>query len=380
MRVTHVVENLNRGGLERVVLDLAREQAMLGHAPQVVCLFEAGQLADELAANGIEIVACHKRRGLDRRALAILREAVRRHDAVVIHSHNAVAHYHAVLATLGHDLKRINTRHGMGDYPFNRRRELTYRLSLLATDTVVAVCEAARQNFIRQGVFPVSKACTVPNGIRTELFSVATEEARRALRSNLGFAKDDLLVGCVARLNEAKDHGTLLRAVALLRKERRQVGLLLVGDGALRERLVALTVELGIADAVRFLGDRGDVPQLLSGLDVFALSSLTEGYSISLLEACAAGLPIVASHVGGNAEIVEHNHNGRLVAARDAQAFAAALSELLMDARLRDTMGKASRSFAEQQGSVHLMATLYIDLYRRGGQSAVPATSSSKVA
>jgi glycosyltransferase involved in cell wall biosynthesis len=120
----------------------------------------------------------------------------------------------------------------------------------------------------------------------------------------------------------------------------------------------------GVANATRFLGDRSDVPQLLQGLDVFALSSVSEGYSIALLEACAAQLPIVATDVGGNGEIVRDRRNGLLVPARNADALAAALTEMLSAPSYAAAMGEIGRQWVTQEGSFRTMARRYEALYR----------------
>ncbi|HEX7770287.1 MAG TPA: glycosyltransferase, partial [Dokdonella sp.] len=143
--VTHVVENLERGGLERTVIDLVRTQAASGQRCQVVCLFERGALAGELDAIGVPVIACGKRRGLALRALARLRRHVVAHGSRILHTHNAAAHYHAVLATAGLGLRTINTRHGMGALDAASRRERLYRLSLQRTAVVATVCEAAKR-------------------------------------------------------------------------------------------------------------------------------------------------------------------------------------------------------------------------------------------
>jgi glycosyltransferase involved in cell wall biosynthesis len=138
----------------------------------------------------------------------------------------------------------------------------------------------------------------------------------------------------------------------------------LVGDGALRGELESHATALGLAGRVHFLGDRGDVPELLQGMEVFALSSLTEGYSIALLEACACALPIVATKVGGNGEIVRDGINGLLVAPSDVEALASAMLSLLRDAPRCAAFGAAGRTWVLQEGSFRTMAQRYDDVYR----------------
>lgn len=363
--IVHVVENLERGGLERMVIDLAGVQRAAGHRCRVICLFQSGALAGELEAQGIEVQACRKRGGFDLAALRRLRGGLRATPGAVVHTHNANAHYHTVAAAIGLPIARlINTRHGMGVAQPRSRGEWLYRRTMRRTDTVAAVCEAARARFAQQGVSPRGRLLSVPNGIRIDRFPPASDERRAALRRDLGLAAHARIIGSVGRLNPVKDQATLLRAFARLRVEFVDTALVLVGDGALRGSLESQAAALGIADAVRFLGDRGDVRELLQGFDIFALSSLSEGYSMALLEACASGLPIVATDVGGNREIVVDGRNGRLVPPARDDALADGFAMLLRDPAGAAAMGSAGREWALREASVETMARRYDALYR----------------
>lgn len=363
MNITHVVENLNRGGLERMVIELVKLQHRQGHRCQVVCLFEPGSQAHELDALGIAVTGCHKRRGLDLRALARARQLIRRHDTEVLHTHNAVAHYLGVLASTRLGVRRvINTRHGMS-LNQRARREWLYRRALAGTDTVVTVCEAARRDAIKLGLLPWPKTRVVPNGIVLDGFAPASPAMRGQLHRMLGLAPERVLIGNVGRLNWAKDQVGLIRAFGLLHAQRPDAALVLIGDGELRAELQCEAAREGVGDSVFLLGDRTDVHELLQGLDLFVLSSLSEGYSIALLEACAVALPIVATDVGGNAEIVHDRRTGRLVPPGDPRALAEAMLALLREPQCASACGRAARAWVEQHGSLETMAGRYALLY-----------------
>lgn len=365
LEIAHVVENLERGGLERMVIDLVGAQRAAGHRCRVACLYEPGALAHELESQGVEVHACRKRGGADIGALRRLRDWLRAVPGTIVHTHNANAHYHTVAAGLGLPLSRtINTRHGMGASKPRSRGEWLYRRTMRRTDVVAAVCEAARQRFAQQGVRPRNRLLAVPNGIRVEAFAAASQERRLALRNVLGLGADVRIVASVGRLNPVKDQATLLRAFANTHARSPDTALALVGDGALREDLRSQAVALGVADAVRFLGDRSDVRQLLQGFDLFVLSSLSEGYSMALLEACASALPIVATDVGGNREIVVDGRNGALVPPGNADALADAMSTLLSEPERAERMGHAGRDWALSEASIGTMAARYDLLYR----------------
>jgi len=365
MNITHVVENLNRGGLERMVLELIKLQHRQGHRCQVVCLFEGGTHAHELDELGIPVHACGKRRGLDLRALARARRMVRSHATDVLHTHNAVAHYQAVLATCGLGVRRvINTRHGMGSNRRAGRREWLYRRALARTDAVVTVCQAACRDAIRRGIVPAAMANVVPNGIQVESFQPATAAARERLLRMLQLPVQTRVVGSVGRLNWAKDQAGLIRAFRQMHEQRSDTVLVLVGDGELRAELQQCAINEGVAADVRFLGDRNDVRELLQGFDLFVLSSLSEGYSMALLEACAVALPIVATTVGGNGEIVHDGSSGCLVPPGDPAALASAMLDLLQSPERALALGRAARAWVEQHGSLEAMALRYSSLYR----------------
>lgn len=365
MNIIHFVETLQRGGLERMVVDLVRMQHRAGHACRVICLFGSGVLADELTAEGIPVDTCNKRSGWDMRALARARSLIAEQGDVVLHTHNVMAHYYAVLATKGMDLRCVvNTRHGMGPGCGGRRHWL-YRLAMSGTDYVVAVCDAARERLFADGVRPKLRLLSIPNGIHVDRFEAATADSRRQLHASLGLPAGTRVVGSVGRLNPVKDQATMVRAFARVRAALPDTALVLVGGGALRDELQALAVVEGVAPWVRLLGDRDDVGSLLRGFDLFVLSSLTEGYSMALLEACAAALPIVATDVGGNPEIVREGVNGRLVPPREPLALTDAIIDLLQaDPVQLHGMGRAGREWVQVEGSFERMVDSYTRLYR----------------
>ncbi|WP_114238535.1 GT4 family glycosyltransferase PelF [Dyella sp. C9] len=365
MNITHVVENLNRGGLERMVLELVKIQHRQGHHCQVVCLFEPGTLAHELDALGIPVSGCHKRQGLDLRALAQARRMISRHDTEVLHTHNAVAHYQAVIASCGLGVRRIvNTRHGMGMNARTVRREWLYRRALSRTDAVVTVCEAARRDAVARGIVPSMKAEVVPNGIQVEMFAPASPDMRVRLLDALQLPAHSTLIGNVGRFNWAKDQLGLIRAFGHIHALRPEASLVLIGDGELRAELEQAVREEGLQRRVHFLGDRNDVHELLRGLDLFVLSSVSEGYSMALLEACAAALPIVATDVGGNREIVHDGYTGRLVPAGNPRALADAMLAFLQAPQKANACGLAAREWVERYGSLEMMAGRYARLYQ----------------
>lgn len=364
MNITHFVENLNRGGLERVVIELIKTQVHEGHRCQLICLFDPGSLAQELSAVGVDVHACGKRAGLDLRALRRARRFMRMHATEILHTHNPVAHYYAVLAAVGLPLQRVvNTRHGMGLMSRHTRREQLYRMALWRTDRIIAVCETARRDAEHQNVLPARKISVVPNGIRISDFPPASASAHERLASMLGVSPQARLIGTIGRLNPVKDHENLIHAFAQVRALIPDAVLVLIGEGETHADLEHQVDLEGLAAHVHFLGDRNDVAELLPGMDLFVLSSISEGYSMALLEACAAALPIVATDVGGNAEIVRDGVSGQLVPARDTDALAAAIVQLLAEPERAAAMGRAGREWAQANASLETMSARYARIY-----------------
>ena len=186
------------------------------------------------------------------------------------------------------------------------------------------------------------------------------------MRQKLGFNIDDLLIGHVANFRTPKGHRYLIEAAAKVVAQCHSAKFLLVGEGTgeLREQAKKQIAESGLEDNVHLLGFRKDVPDLLKCFDIFVLSSISEGLPLSVVEAMGAGLPIVATDVGGLPELVDDGKNGFLVPTRDSEKLADALLTLLRDNDLRDKMGKASREIADQKFSIDNMISHYQGLYR----------------
>jgi len=365
MRILHVVESLDRGGLERVVCDLALEQRRLGVRVRVFCLFHAGPLAETLRSSGVEVVLGDKRPGFDWRAARRLREAALAERADVVHSHNPVANYYscAALPLWWRDPPIVNTRHNMGAARASDQRERIFRWSLMRTARGVMVSKTVADRFVGEGIIPAAKVRVQRNAIPACRYPVCTPETRAAARRRLGIDEDEFVVGAVGRLAQVKNHALLIDAVAALAQVQKSVRLVIVGEGELRQSLVERARSRGVSAALFLTGERPDVDAILPGFDVYAMPSLSEGHSIALLEASMVGLPIVATAVGGNPEIVEDGVTGLLVPSGNVAAMAGALRRLAGDRELRRSMGVRAREWSLKNVSVEAMAGGYQRIY-----------------
>lgn len=374
------------GGAERVVVNLARLQSERGHSVAIGCLFSEGPLATHARSAGVEVSNFGKRAGLDLGSVLRMRNWLRTKNPDVLHTHNPTAHYYAVAAALGLRIGRvINTRHGMGTEGAGTRREVLFRIAMHRSDRAVVVCEAARKSFVERRAISESKAVTIPNGIELSRLSQRNAAAKRSLLASLLLPGNPFVFGSVGRLSPVKDQATMLRAFQRLLRQVSTVTpepgtaaiLVIAGDGEERKALEQECNRLGLEGQVFLLGQRDDVPEILAGLDTFLLSSRSEGYSLALVEAAATGLPIVASDVGGNSEIVQTGVNGLLVPAGSLDALADAMQRLFEHEEERIRMGSAGRRWAQENGSIESMYERYVALYR--SDHAEPVMSAKDV-
>ncbi len=223
-------------------------------------------------------------------------------------------------------------------------------------DRIVCNSRAAAARLIELGI-PARKPVVIPNALPDECFATASPALPRAAKT--------LRIGLVARMNEkVKNHPALLRATAVLREEFPEMEVILAGDGQLRPDLEKMTVDLGIAGNVRFLGERRDIPAVLASLDISVLVSLSESMPNAILEAMAAGLPVVSTRVGGSPEVVRQGETGFLVDSGNDTQLVDALRTLLRDESLRQQFGGQGREAARAQFGIASIQKQYEDLYR----------------
>lgn len=364
LRVLLVTTSLMRGGAEIQVYLLARELAVRGHAVHVVTLRDPEAYEAELDEIGVPLTSLGMRRGVpDPRALIRLARVVRRWRPTVVHSHMVHANLLARLARpFAWAPVQVSTAHNVIEG--GRAREVAYRLTDALSDLTTNVCDAGVARYVTVGAVPRHKIRAMPNGLDLTAFDAQGRD-RSATREALDVG-DAFVWLAVGRLEEAKDYPTMLESVRLASERSRRFTVLVVSEGPLRAALEARRDALGIpAEAVRFLGARSDVPDLMRAADGYLMSSAWEGLPMVLLEAAAASLPIVATDVGGNHEVVEDGVNGRLVAARDPAALAAAIEQTMdLGPSERSALGAAGRRAVEARYRIEAVVDRWEALYR----------------
>lgn len=369
--IGHVLHRMHVAGAEVLAADLSRR---LGHRFRFLflCLDGLGSLGEELRAEGFGVYDLRRKPGVDWSVALRLRRILRQENVALLHAHQYTPFFYAAAARgLGSRPPILFTEHGRA-YPDPRRpkRVMANQFLLRRRDRVTAVGRFVKQALIDKEAIAAGRIEVVYNGIDPEKFRTSSGDARRAVRAELALGDDQPVALQVARFHPVKDHGTALRAFAQVARRLPAAVLLLAGEGELRAALEALTAELGIQGNVRFLGVRSDVPRLMAAADVFVLSSLSEGISVTLLEAMGCELPIAATDVGGNGEVVLANTTGLLSPRQDAPKLAENLLALLGDAGLRRRLGQAGREhllrqFTQDQMHAHYTA-IYHEMLQQG--------------
>lgn len=322
-----------------------------------------GVLEQEVVAAGGAIHDMEKLEGFDTNLASRLRKLIRQHHIDVVHTNNYSPWIYAGLAMIGNRARLIHTEHSIA--PGNlRRRFLAERMLSWLTEAIVAVSEDVKTKLVRFTGMRISKVHVVCNGVDTDVFRPDTHVRSRA-RQEWGISEEAVVFGTVGRLVPVKDQATLLHAFALLCRREPRAVLVIIGDGELRETLRALARELEIDARVHFMGQRQDIHRLLPGMDVFMLSSESEGLSVSLLEALACSLPAIATRAGGNPELIHDGVNGQLVAVGNRVEMAEAMHSLSQDPELRQRMGRQARAGCMERYSFAAMIHAYERLYEQ---------------
>ncbi len=369
IKVLQVIHGLRPGGAEKVVIDLATRCDRNVIDMEVCCINHTGPLADELERAGIPVLMPRypgKRSYLG--TSRALRRLIEERAPDVVHSHGDVALFDLGPAyALSKPAPLIHTYH-FGNYPHIRKRHL-YAQAFYArfADQLVAVSDHQRQAVIKHMFVPPARIHTVLNGV-ADRPDLSQPERVAAKRAELGLAPDDIALGCVAVLTEQKGVTYLLQAARKLLPRDPRLKLLIVGGGRLFEPLQQEAAELGLGEHVIFTGWREDVREILPALDIFVMPSLWEAMSIVLLEAMAAGCPIVATDVGDNAKFVHDGETGLIIPPRQPNALVEAVAKLVEDPQRRARFGEAARAHYLAELTLENMIRHYERLYRRIGR------------
>jgi glycosyltransferase involved in cell wall biosynthesis len=343
--------------------------------PVILCLDQVGALGEQLRHEGVEVLAYGRRPGLDLKIAWAMAKEIRARRLNVLHAHQYTPFFYGAIAARlsGMRPQVIFTEHGR-HYPdvVSARRRLANRLIFdRLADHVNAVCAFSARSLSERDGFRSDRIEVIENGVDLPRYGRSIDPS--ALRTKLGLDPGRRYIANVARFHPVKDHSTLLNAFAEVARVRSDVDLLLVGDGALRGDLERLTNDLGISRRVRFMGIRSDVADILRASEIFALTSLSEAASITLLEAMASEMPVVVTRVGGNPEIVREGVDGLLAPRGDAHAIAAVIQRLLDDPLSAAAMGRAGAERVRTTFRLDRTIQRYHQLYAGNSRSVLAA-------
>lgn len=354
-----LVLSLSPGGTERLVIEICRQLADRVESV-VCCLDERGEWAAELESLGIPVLALERTPGFQPSLALQIARLIREHDIDVVHCHHYSPYVYGVLAAVLAHVKVVFTEHGrLTDGEPSRKRQLINPILSVLPGRIYAVSGDLKQHMVAEG-FPAGCIQVVYNGIDPGRRPTALDRA--AARDALGLPHDAFVIGTAGRLDPVKRLDVLLQVHTRVVLKHPGTRTVIIGDGPERARLESLAEGLGIAGSVTFAGYRADVRALMSAFDVYLNSSAYEGVSLTILEAMAAGLPVVATPVGGNPEVVVEKETGYLVAG-GPHAIADAVCHLAIDGHQRHVMGDAARWRVMRHFSIARMVNEYAAAY-----------------
>jgi glycosyltransferase involved in cell wall biosynthesis len=365
-RVLHLITRLPIGGAERMLLGVLHNLDATRFDSVVCCIQDRGELADEVESLGISVHALGlmARGGFDRRVVPALRRLILEQKVELVHSHLYHANLYGRLAAWCEGIPIIASVHNT----YTRRkwhRHLINRLLARLTFRITAGSADVERDIISQDHVAPGKVVRLPNCI--DLDRVATSLSSAVAKQRLGFDPADMVIATVGRMEEQKGHAFLLEAFASLRQipelEGISLRLLMVGDGRLRAATEQRAADLNIAGICRFVGSIKDLADVYCAMDVFVMPSLWEGLSLAMLEAMAAGLPMIATDVGGARDVLGDSLRGILVPAADASALVRAIHGLLLDAEKRGVMADAGSRHVRENYSVSALSRQLAELY-----------------
>jgi len=364
INIMHVLHSFDAGGLEEVVINLINHLNPSLFNVCVCSLTKGGAFKNRISQN-IKIFELNKRQGNDYLIPFRLMKLFKQEKVQIVHTHNWGTLCEGTLgAKLAHIPIILHQEHGtLISVIKNKKRRIlaTKFLFSYVENQVITVSNTLRQAIIEFLNIDKSRIITIYNGIDVNKFDIIIDKSLK--RKEIGLMNDDIVVGTIGRLAPVKNQKILIQAIGYLLNSVPQIKLIIVGKGPLEEELKTFTQNLNLSNKVLFLGQRDDIPELLKIMDVFSLPSLYEGISITLLEAMASGVPIVATNVGGNSEVVINEETGILIQPNDYIRLAEAINGIIKDKNKATRYTQAAKLQVKNKFSLKKMVMEYEKLY-----------------
>lgn len=368
--IVHVIYSLGAGGLENGLVNIINRIPEERYRHAIICLTESGSFEDRIRNPATRIFSLHATPGHSFLLYWKLWKIMRQLKPSIVHTRNLSALEAQIPAFFL--MKRVKTVHGVhGRDVFdlegkNRKYNLLRKMIRPLVDRYITVSLDLKKWLVNTIGVNQKAVVQIYNGVDQSFFKPGTVSLPD-IEKTVFLPQKPVVIGTVGRLAEVKDQATLIRAfksvLEILPLGKQHLRLVITGDGPLRAQLETLINELGIVEFVWMTGDRNDIADILRLLDVFVLPSLGEGISNTILEAMATGLPIIATNVGGNPELIEDGVNGYLVPCNDPENLAESIVKLTESSNTRSSMGKASLIKISEQFNWDSTVEKYVNVY-----------------
>jgi len=364
INVLHLLLSLDFGGAERVVslmLDKSRSKEI---NYSVCCIDSIGCYGEDLINKGFSVNLIKRNKGIDFALPVKIAKLIHEKKINIIHAHGETPWFYSVLAKIVcifNRVKCITTIHGYGGGDRDVfKNKLLWKFLMFFSNKTIVVSEKLSEEINKIKPFFKDRIKTIINGIDIKSIALVKKQSKKYWKID----NKTTTIGIVARLSAVKNHRILLQAVSELLKQGREVKLFIVGDGPEMGCLKCLSKQLGITKKVIFTGMRNDAVSFYPLFDIFVLPSLSEGISMTILEAMASRVPVIASNVGGNREIIEHGKNGMLFKSDDLNELLNKIKYLIDNPLKRDNLSANARKRIEKNFSLNQMILQYENLYQ----------------
>jgi len=367
--IAHVIYRLGIGGLENGLTNLINHMSVDKYRHIIICLKGSTQFRERLKRKDVQIIDLKKKDGQDWRSFIRFYRILKQYKVDIIHTRNLAAIEYQVPAFLAGVKYRVHSEHGWDTFdPEGNNKKYQYLRRLLSPLIKVFIPLSLHlQDYLIEKVkIPKYKIQRICNGVDIKKFY---PEKVKQLVSDcpLPFDKKNVYIGTVGRMHGVKDQITLVTAFITLMQAHQefigQVYLILVGDGPLRQEATDLLEKYQLLQYAWLPGEREDIADIMRALDIFVLPSQAEGISNTILEAMATGLPVIATAVGGNPELVKQGATGLLVPPSEPEVMAQAMLSLLIDKEKRQQLSENSHQRVIENFSIQAMVTKYTKVY-----------------
>jgi glycosyltransferase involved in cell wall biosynthesis len=366
MRILHLISSAGLFGAERIALELSKSLKKTYYCEPIIGVIRNvynphEEMLEEAKRNNIPYAVFQCRSQLDLKLAFLVKEFIKKNKIDIIHCHGYKSNFYGLLASKG-QVPSVTTNHNwLTEHWKLKIYCILDSLWIRFFDGIVAVSNEVKKDMLRYKI-PGEKIRVIDNGISLERFEKWTET--RKMKTQLGFEEKTMVIGTIGSLVIEKGHIYLLEAARQILDGVKDLKFIIIGDGPLRKALEEKSEELGIKKDVIFMGHRGDIPEILTAMDIFVLPSIKEGLPVALLEAMAAKRPVIATRVGAIPKVIENKDIGILVEPKDINELRDAIMNLISDPGRRDLLAREGFGRVCTDFSSDEMCKHYLKLYK----------------